>query len=369
MSCRLAIGCVVLCLLGASLWAQAPGSLATQPQRKALVVPPNFKIVVGERRSVVCQEGDEAWVRQALLEAKPATMPSTMPSDLLERVTEYRDVLCERIARDLGFPDTALPRKLIDEQIIPLLRRACDFDPPVFYMVSTEEKIRDLIKNGWENPLFYYNRAADRVAINTRIELSMTDPMDDTLLPALYEPHHDFATRKALLLDAIARAEGRMAFELAVRSEYATQLAFVAFITTDAIQPLKLKADQEWFGIGLAGVLSAKYLAIVNGMEENSFVRNMVQNDPDNPIRLETIDLLNPIPADQMRQNYRRAYVDAYQRKASKVIKHWLDQLPPGGLAKTLAAIEKTAPTDGPALIELIARTTGVNLSTAVKPG
>jgi hypothetical protein len=332
------------------------------------VLPPGFKIVLSDRRSVVCQEGDEAWVRQALAEVKPTTMPTTMPSDLLEKLSELRDVLSERVARDLGLTDAALPRKLIDEQVLPLLRSATDFDPPVFYMVSSEATVRELIKNGWENPLFYYNRAANRVAINTRVDLSLTETMDDTLLPAMYEPNDDFQTRRTKLLDAIRQTEGSLARQLAVRAEASTQLAFVGLIISEVVRPMELGVDQEWFGIGVSSALSWRYLALVNGLPEDAFVGDFSRDVRGNPIRIATIDLLHPTNADDMRENYRRAYIDAYQRKSTKVIDAWYSKLPPGGLSRTLAAVKGNKPKDGATLVKLIADTTGVDLTKEAAP-
>lgn len=364
MLTRLAIALLLVCSF-APAQTTAPSAARV---RKPLILPSNFKIVVVDRRRAVCQEGDEAWVRQALTDAKPATMPTTMPSTLLEKLSEQRDILAERVAADLGLPDPAEPKKMLDENLLPVLRQATAFDPPVYYMVSNEPAIRQLIKAGWENPLFYLNRAADRVAINMRVDMSMTGDMDDMLLPALYEPEHDMPTRRRILLDSIAQAEQRLAFELAIQSEYAVQMGFVGFIGQKVFKPLELTENQEWFAVGVTALLSAKYLAVVNGMNEASYLQRMMTDDPRNPIRSSTVDLLNPTSSDALRENYRRAYLDAYRRRATAVAHAWLSRIPPGGLGKTLNAIKTAKPADGPALVKLIAEQTGIDLTEELKP-
>ncbi len=364
MLTRLTIALLLVC----SYAPAQPAAPSTARVRKPLIVPSNFKIVIVDRRRAVCQEGDEAWVRQALADAKPATMPTTMPSTLLEKLSEQRDVLAERVAADVGLPDPAEPKKMLDENLLPLLRQAAAFDPPVYYMVSTEPAVRQLIKAGWENPLFYLNRAADRVAINVRVDMSMAGDMDDTLLPALYEPAHDMATRRRILLDSIAQAEQRLAYELAIQSEYAVQMSFVGFVGQRIFKPLELTDNQEWFAIGVTAVLSAKYLAVVNGMNEVSYLERMMTDDPRNPIRMSTVDLVNPLTSEQLRSNYQRPYLDAYRRRATAVAHGWLARIPPGALGKTLSAIKTSKPADGPALVKLIADQTGIDLTEDLKP-
>lgn len=362
---RACIASILLLMLIAPALAQP----ATAPrERRTLVVPPNFKLVVVDRRTAVCQEGDEPWVRQALNEIQPTTRPTTMPSDLLERVTEHRDVLAERMTADLGLADPSEPRKMIDEQLVPILRRANDFNPPIFYFVSSELTVRNLLKNGWEDPLFYLNRAADRVAVNRRVDMSLLEGMDDTLLPAMYEPGDDVTSRKRKLIEAISATEAQLMEKVSIEGMYATQMTLVSFIGNTSIKPLSLTPQQDWLGIGLIGVLSGRYLAMINDKEPDGFLRVMMQDRPGNPIRSETVDLLNPTPADQMKPNFRPAYLDAYRRKSTRIVRAWIDRIPPGALAKTMNAIRAAKPADGPALVKVIADSTGIDLTAELLP-
>jgi len=335
----------------------------SKPPRRLLIVPPDFKIVAVDRRRAICQEGDEPWVRQALTDATPATLPSTMPVTLLERASEQRDVLCERIASDLGLPDASGPRKMFDENLLPVLRQSAAFDPPIYYMVSTEPVVRRIVKQGWENPLFYLNRAADRIAINQSVNMSLSADSDDILLPALYEPEHDMPTRRRVLLDSIATAEQKLAYELSIQSEFAVQMAFVGFIGQNGFNPIELSDSQEWFALGTTAVLSAQYLSAINGMNEQSYLQRMTTDEPRNPIRMATVNLLNPMTSDDLRPQFQGAYLDAYRRRATSVVYQLMQRAPRGSLAKAINAIKDQRPADGVAMVKLIAEQTGIDLT------
>ena len=185
----------------------APGQ-TTQPapstapaERKTLALPPGFRLVVEGDRRVLCQEGDEAWVRQALADKSPTTRPTTMPSDLAERLGASRPALVDRLTADLALTDRTAAAKFVDEQLIPLLAGAARYRPPVFYLVTTRDTLREIVKNGWSDPTnrYHYNRAADQVAIPTQLQLSMEGESDDQVLAVLHTPEQDLTARRELL--------------------------------------------------------------------------------------------------------------------------------------------------------------------------
>src|SRR5690349_20450201 len=59
---------------------------ASQPARKALTVPPGFRLTSMVGRSVVCESENVRWIQQTLLTLAPATRPSTMPVDLVKNL-------------------------------------------------------------------------------------------------------------------------------------------------------------------------------------------------------------------------------------------------------------------------------------------
>ena len=81
-------------------------------------------------------------------------MPSTMPSDVVDRLNERRDILKARIAGDLSLKDTGLIDQLIDKTMIPQAELN-ELQPPIFYLVTTRDRIKQLLKAGWSDPRFH----------------------------------------------------------------------------------------------------------------------------------------------------------------------------------------------------------------------
>lgn len=344
---------------------------ATQPQRprKAVSVPPGFKLIEDGPRRALCQPADEAWVRDALADRQPTTRPTTMPSDLLARVTAQRDDLVARMAADLAMPDPAAARALFDEQLIPLLRRTADFHAPIFFLVTTRDGLRDLVKNGWSDPQqrYHYNRAAGQVSIDKRLTLTIDGDSDDQVLAVLYDPGDEVPARRDRLTAELRGVEGQLAYEVANRTLLAVQLQFVNFITTSTVEPMNLPREQQWFGVGLIGVLSARYLETVNGSPPDSILNNMIVEDRRNPVRQQTIDLMNPMDLLELREVARPAYATAMQRKSTGAVKALVDRAGPGALPKVIAALRAAPPKDGPGLVTLIVQQTGIDLTSELQ--
>jgi len=357
-------------LLTLFLSATVAAAQPTTAPRKTVIVPSNFQMIVVDSRKAICQEGDEAWVRTALAEKAPATGPATRPADLLQKLTERRDVLADRMAADLALDDASEPRKLLDEHLIPMLRQAIEFDPPVFYLVTTQETLRAIVRGGWTDPTgrYHYNRAADRVSIDINMQVRFDSEMSDEVLAVLYQTSDSFAERRRKLSETIRDTEEKLAYALATRGQYATQVTFVNFINRFGIEPLNLREDQQWFGVGLAGVLSAQYLAYVNDAAADQILRIMSSDDPRNPVRSATIDLLSPMNLQDLREIAREAYKDAFRRRSTAVFKSWLDRAGATALPKVLRAMRANPPSDGAALLKIIRDQTGIDLTAEMKP-
>src|SRR5438067_3806054 len=75
---------------GTAPTTSATGPATTRRVRWQMTPPPGFvKISVGDR-TAICDPADEAWVKAALTAAAPATKPTTMPGELIQRVTDRR---------------------------------------------------------------------------------------------------------------------------------------------------------------------------------------------------------------------------------------------------------------------------------------
>lgn len=373
---------IAICLLilpagAAPAQTTRPSAAATAPStapaaRKVVTVPPGFKLVVEGGRNVICQEGDEAWVRQVVSDKTPTSRPSTMPSDMVERISGIREILGRRIATDLALSDPAAGAKFVDERLIPLLTAAANYRPPVFYLVTTKDQLREaVIKHNWSDPAgrYHYNRAADQVAIPTQLQLSMDGETDDQVLAVIYAPEDTLAARSDLLKRLMLDTETQLNYFMSARSLFAAQMEMLNFISQSTLEPLKLtRDDQQWFAVGVAGVLSARYLALVNGSQPDSFLLAMTQDDRRNPVRSATVNLLSPMNPADMRPVARPAYADAVRRKATAVAKSWLDRAGEQALPKVISAVRAAPPADGAALVKIIAAQSGIDLTADLQP-
>ena len=103
----------VSALRAANATAPAAPTSAPAPPRK-VVIPNGFKVVTVGNRHVICEPADEAWVATALGKAQPTTRPSTMPADLVQRLTDQRTPTLQQFARDLALSDLAGPAAMYD---------------------------------------------------------------------------------------------------------------------------------------------------------------------------------------------------------------------------------------------------------------
>jgi hypothetical protein len=94
----------------------------------------------------------------------------------------------------------------------------------------------------------------------------------------------------------------------------------------------------------------------------------MTRDNPQNPVRSESIDLLHPADPSTMKREWLPAYNDAYRIKSARVVRQWLSQAGDSAVALALVAFRASPPADGQALIRMIKMSTGVDLTDAVKP-
>ncbi|HEX3358449.1 MAG TPA: hypothetical protein VHS31_15860 [Tepidisphaeraceae bacterium] len=349
--------------------ATAPStSPATLPARHQVVIPPGFIKVEADERTAICEPADKDWIVKALNDFQPSTRPSTMPSDLVDTFTAKQGEIVNQIAKDFGLTDNSQTQKLFNERVLPDLQKMSDLRPPMFYLVCTRPGLMQLIHAGWSDPRFHYNRVADDVTIYTSVDLSIQRPMDDVLIPAIYDSAKDIPSRQKTFQGQVDRNESNIAASLSMQAMILVQSALVAAIDEAAVKPLNLKPGQEWFAIGVEGLLSSRYLSQIGGMPHESLLRILTEDEPGNPIRSATINLVHPLPIADLKPNYAPAYVDAFRRRAVIVVNQLLSKSPPDALPKLFAAIKKNPPADGDTLVALIQQTIGVDLSKDVLP-
>src|SRR5205809_1171424 len=218
---------IVIVGIAANALAQTPpatsattstsGPATTRRVRWRMTPPPGFvKVSVGDRVAI-CDPADEAWVKPALTAAPPATKPSTMPTELIQRVTDRRATLAKQLATDFAISDQASIDKLIDQTILPDLHKLQEFHAPIYFMPIAREKLKDLVKGGWGDPKFYYNRAADDVAFMRAIALS-TEDMDDYVMPLIYDPTDSVEARQKVMREQVTDLEASVMSRVAVQA-------------------------------------------------------------------------------------------------------------------------------------------------------
>jgi hypothetical protein len=348
--------------------ASAP-STTTAPAHHALVIPPGFKKITVNQRMALVEPADEAWVSQTLEAVQPTTMPTTMPSDLLGQIKASRAQLRARVMKDLAISDPAVVDKFFSEKLEPLLQRFDDINPPLYYLVTSREKLKELLKAGWSDPRFYYNRVADNVQFSPAINLTTEGEADDVVLPAVFDATDPPDKKRESLTKLVHDAEAGVANSVSGRAMSVMQLAFVDFIYVEAIKPMNVNTQTEWFGLGLSGIVSSRYVSQITGINLDLFLQNMTTDNPGNPIRSTTIDLLHPTPQTEMRPMAAPAYADAYRRKAARVVALWTKKAGDDAIPKTIAALKQSKPADGETLVKQIQQASGVDLSQDVKPG
>jgi len=347
--------------------ASAQTNPSTAPAaRHELTVPPGFVRLSISDREIICLPEDEAWVRQAVGVIQPATRPSTMPADLIQRAESARPEIERQIAADLGITDLAMIQALFDEKLMPMLRQFESLDPPLFYLATTRERLRDLVRDGWKDPRFHYNRVANDVTFNMSINFNIDGPVDDTVFPVLYTADETDEQKAAKLIDTIQVAEKDITDLISNRSQFLTQMAFVQFINDLVMNPLELPTDEAWIGLGISGYLSARYSSPILDTPVETLLEAMTFEHPRNPVKVATVDLLHPTPASELRERIVPIYLDAMRRKSTSVVAQWVAEAGEEAIPKTLAAIRANKPADGAALVKLIQETTGVDLTAAL---
>jgi hypothetical protein len=341
---------------------------ATSPAARIVSLPDGFiRLTVGDR-TAMCEPADQNWVRDCLTHAPPGTQPSTRPSDLLANLNKSQNALEAQITTQLDLKDPEPARKFLADTLIPLTDHLNRLRVKVIYMVVTKEDLKRLVIAGWGSDQFHYNRIADKIAFDGIVDVSLDGADGESIVPAPYQPTESTDARAAALRENIGRTEAGVSRMISREAQSSIQMAFANFITQTALAPLHFKLDQNWFCAGVVGYLSSQFMAQVSGAQPDDIVRAIARSDPENPVSSSSIDLANPIPPDQLRPEIAGAYADAFRRRSVAIVAAWVHTAGPDAIQKTLTAIHNAMPSDGPALVALIHKTTGIDLSSELSP-
>jgi hypothetical protein len=334
---------------------------STRP-RRAVSVPPGFTLIQSGGRAALAEAADESWVRARLEAMKPATRPA-IAGQILARVRAQKDQLIKQLMGDLALEDAKALSDLYDTYIITPVQQIDTMDLHIFYLVANRDRLKEILRNGWQDPNFYYNRAADAVAMASNIALRPDAPNDDAVLGAIYAPDDKPDQRTAQLTNLIAKTESDTAAFLNARARFSVGAGFATVINEVALKPLDLKDDQRWFTLGVDMLLAIRYSSPLTDQPQADLIKEMTSDNPRNPVRPGAVNLLHPPDLNALVPESAHLYVDAVRRKSAAVMNKILDQAGPSLVPKSLAAIRAKKPADGPALVKILQELGGMDLT------
>lgn len=361
----------LLCLLAtATTRAQPAPAPATAPAapRFTMVVPPGYQQVAAGGHNALCQQQDVEWVKKALADVKPATRPTTMPADVLKRVTENRAAVVKQMVADLALADDKSVNEYFDNKLLAALKKLDMLKPTVYFIVCTRQGLRDLSQTGWGEPRFHYNRIANEVSYDENVMLSLDRPMDDSVLPAFYDEKDPVEKRASNLASGIQQLDASLARLIADQSQPQVFNLTATYMGETHFDPMKLRRDQQWLALGTVGYLASKYAGQLTPTPKEIWLRDITRDDPRYPVSAKPIDLTRPVEESAMKKGAVPYYNQAMRRKAIGVVAKWAEKAGDAGVAKVLAAVRTTLPADGSALVTLIQQTTGADLAKDLGP-
>jgi hypothetical protein len=341
----------------------SPTSSPTSAPAHVVTLPPGFvRVVVGDRQAM-CEAADADWVRQCLGHAPAGTQPSTRPADLLSHLQSQKESLAAEITDELDLKDKQKSVNFVSETLLPLVERLNRLRVKLIYLVITKQDLKRLVQTGWGSDQFHYNRVADKIAFDGIVDISLDGVDGESIVPAPFLATDPPEARMANLSEVVGRTEAGVGDMISRESQSAVQLSLAKFTVEAGLVPLNLKLDQDWFSAGVVGDLSSEFAAVVTGNQPEDIIKKLAQPDPNNPVSFDSIDLAHPIPPDQIRPQMADAYADAFRRRGVAVVDAWVQKAGPDAISKTLAAMHQNPPADDAALLALIRKTTGVDLT------
>lgn len=334
-------------------FADEPGG----PRGRVIRAPAGFvKTTAGV--ALMYDKRDEAWVKEAVAACRPPRRP-VMPSDLAGVLVTNRDVNLALIQKDLGLADDGAITAFYDDKLVAGLGRIEGWAPRIYYMPISSSELKYLVKGGWDCNQFAYNQFSDSLTYDPSYNWPSDRPADESVLPLFYDPDDREQIRVKALTERIEDSEtGRMSLIAVMGRQRAVQL-YIDMISDAAIKPLGLKRDQEWLGMGIAGVLSAKYVSSLTALDRDLILRQMV-SAAESGI---AIDLLHPTLAEDLRPSAVDAYNETMRAKAIAVVAKWTGETNDEVMTRALNAVRDKKPVDGAAMLTVIKEATGRDLS------
>jgi len=238
---------------------------------------------------------------------------------------------------------------------------------PIYYLVTSSERLKELMAAGWTDRNYYYNRVADEINFQPGLNLRTDGESDELLLPALYGGADPGESRRARLAEVVGESQMNLLQSIANRAQFVAQLQVIDFIREQVLSPLQLRADQEWFVTGAAGVVSAEMITAASGRDLQQLVVEMIMEPGNTPYRMTMVNLLRPENTNDLRPEYVPFYREAVRRKSTAVIWLWLERGGKDSLGKLMAQVRKQRPEGGNALLEAMRQVNNVDVSQWVR--
>src|SRR5439155_22218280 len=162
--------------------------------------------------------------------------------------------------------------------------------PMIYFLVTTPDRLAKLMRAGWADPHFYYNRAADSVQFNPAGVLPLDRPQDDVHFPAAYDAADTPEKRGDALAAAVGSTEALVNAYIEIKGRTTVGATFAQLVNEYGGKPLNLKDDQQWFAYGVASILSAKYAAVITKEPVGELMDSLTMEHPANPLRTAPID-------------------------------------------------------------------------------
>jgi hypothetical protein len=320
MICRILL---IVALAGSILHAQAdPATPATSPDAPAtqLVVPDGLVLTEIEGHRILSRPEDVEWIRAILQNLEPATRPTTMPADVLSRLDAERDAIVRGLTADLDLADDAPATKFIDEELRPALAKLNAFDLPLVFLVCPHQTLVEVVRGGWGEPQFHYNRLMDDVRYTPGVNVPLDGSGGPVIVPAVYKDDATDEDRAELLRRAVRGSESGTLDAISRKGALLVESQLTDFVAGQAVAAMKLSKQHEWFGVGVIGLFGGKYASLLLGIERERWMEAGTRDLPRTPVRMGSIDLLNPTDPADLREQIVPIYIETLKRKATLVL-------------------------------------------------
>jgi hypothetical protein len=339
----------------------------TAPATYVFTLPPGLQQAGSGEHFVVFAPDYETVAKDGLAKREVTTRPTTMASDVLDKLAGQRLKLSSEMASDLALPEATV-QTFLDGPLKSALEKVKSLHARCFVIVAREEQIRAALKAGWTAPPFHYNPLADRAVYELHYLVTTDQAPDDMVLWCQTQPDEkDDEITKTISQEFRAFDVGFTG----VCSENAflqTQKNLGDFLADKVIAPLKLPESQQWLGLGIEGAMSAKYESRLMGVSRADMVKMNTTEPDNNVIQATQLDLYHGFDTSEIKPEYVLAYMDAVRCKATIVVEKVLEKAGDTAMLEIIHSIQSTPPKDNTALVNIILSDTGVDVTNDLLP-